>query len=229
MSALRGWHFLGPDRALRYPPHTPVVVGKTLRFDGPPILCQQGLHASVRVASALKYAPAISGLVLCRVTLGGAILADIDKHVATERTCHAMTEADPILHGWACWCAEGALLGASVRAAIDPRSLEAIRVKRAWLRSEASDAELDAARDAARDAAWAVARAVARAAAGDAAGAAARAAAWAAAGAAARAAAGDATRAAAWDAARAAARAAAGDAMADELERRCLAALGETP
>lgn len=95
----------------------------------------------------------------------------------------------PILHEFACRCAEYALSFADKP---DPRSIAAIEAKRKWLRGEITDKELNAARAAA----WAAARAAAGAAAWDAAWAAARdaarAAAWAAAW--------DAARAAAWDA-----------------------------
>lgn len=75
-----------------------------------------------------------------------------------------------ILHEFACWCAEDAL--SHVENA-DERSWNAIKVKRAWLRGEVSDAELaaaeaaaaDAARSAAEAAAWSAARAAAEAAA----------------------------------------------------------------
>ena len=87
-----------------------------------------------------------------------------------------------ILHEFACWCAEDAL--SHVENA-DERSWNAIKVKRAWLRGEASDVARAAARTAAR--------------------AAARTAAWSAAGSAAE----DAARTAAEDAARTAARTAA--------------------
>ena len=75
-----------------------------------------------------------------------------------------------ILHEFACWCAEDALSHAEKP---DERSVTAIKVKRAWLRGEASDEELAAARYAARgaaryaavdatvDAAWAAAWAAA--------------------------------------------------------------------
>ena len=105
----------------------------------------------------------------------------------------------PVLHEYACRCAEYALT--FVREP-DSRSIAAIEAKRKWLRGEISNDDLTAARDAA-DAAWAAAcdaaNAAARAAACDAANAAARAAAWAAV---------DAADAAAWtaDAAWAAAR-----------------------
>lgn len=48
----------------------------------------------------------------------------------------------PILHEFACVCAEYAL---SLIENPDPRSIKAIEVKRAWMRGEATDEELDAA------------------------------------------------------------------------------------
>ena len=86
----------------------------------------------------------------------------------------------PILHEFACRCAEYAL---SFVESPDPRSIAAIVAKRKWLHGGITDAELDsahyaamyaardavlaAAQDAARDAAWAAAWASARAAARD--------------------------------------------------------------
>ena len=52
----------------------------------------------------------------------------------------------PILHEFACRCAEYAL---SFVKNPDPRSIAAIEAKRKWLRGEITDAELYAARDAA--------------------------------------------------------------------------------
>ena len=105
-----------------------------------------------------------------------------------------------ILHEFACWCAEEALSHVEHP---DERSWNAIKVKRAWLRGEASDAELAAARTAAWHAA--------RAAAGDAARTAAWHAAW------------DAT----WDAARTAARDAAWDATREQQVERLKGTLME--
>ena len=68
----------------------------------------------------------------------------------------------PILHEFACRCAEYALSFADNP---DPRSIAAIEAKRKWLRGEITNKELYAARDAARDAARAAARDAARAAA----------------------------------------------------------------
>ena len=74
----------------------------------------------------------------------------------------------PILHEFACRCAEYAL---SFVESPDPRSIAAIEAKRKWLRGEITDAELDAARgearDAAHDAAMYAARIAARVAAQD--------------------------------------------------------------
>ena len=112
---------------------------------------------------------------------------------ATEKLWSVLREKfidAPILHEFACRCAEYAL---SFMDNPDPRSIAAIEAKRKWLRGEITDMELraawatawdaagdaagDAARDAARAAAWAVARDAAWAVARDAADAAASAAA----------------------------------------------------
>jgi hypothetical protein len=166
------WHFCTEDRMTRFAPRMPIVVGETLTHDGPLVLCESGLHASVRAIDALKYAP---GPIVCRVELGGNIRRDTDKCVAEKRTCLAMIDATTIFHEFACCCAEVALLIAEVD---DSRCWQAIEAKRAWLRGEIDDHALAAPRDAARAAAWDAARAAAW----DAAGVAARDAAWVAAG-----------------------------------------------
>jgi hypothetical protein len=205
-----GYHFLAADRHTRraygYPPPVLVEAGQTLTESRPLVMCQVGLHASVRALDALQYAP---GPVVCRVRLGGQILAAADKHCASQRTCLAMADAATVLHEFACWCAEIALQ--AERAAgrePDPRSWAAIEAKRAWLRGEIDDQALAAARAVAWAAAWVAAGNArdARAAARAAASAAARDAAWAAAGV------------AAWDAASAEYNA--------ELERRIAVLLG---
>jgi hypothetical protein len=195
-----------------------VKVGETLTVEPPVILCERGLHASVRAIDALEYAP---GNTLCRVRLSGQIVAPANENklAATERTVLWRADASKLMHVFACWCAAEALrCEEKAGREVDVRSWDAIGTKIAWLDGEATDADLAAARDAARAAAWAAAWAAARDAARDAARAAARDAAWAAAWAAARAAA----RAAAWAAARAAAWAAARDAQAKQFEEMCL-------
>src|SRR3990167_5345665 len=156
------------------------------------------MHGSIRPLDALQYAP---GPIVCRVRLWGDVVQDGDKLVARHREVIAMADATRTLHEFAIWCAERAL---ALIPTPNPRSLNALRVKRAWLDGKATDAELTVARAAARAVAWDAAWA-ARAAARDAARDAARAAAWDAVW--------DAARDAVWDAARdAAARAAAWDA-----------------
>jgi hypothetical protein len=200
---IKAWHFLRADGLTQYSGER-VVVGETLRVDGRIKLCERGLHASVRAIDALQYAP---GPICCRVRMGGEIIHDDDKLVASERTALWMFDATNVLHEMACISATTALLIEEVN---DPRCWAAIEAKRAWLRGELDDAGLAAARAAA----WSAAKAAAWDAAGAAAREAAKGAAWAAARAAARYgawhaawhAAGDSARAAAWDAARYAAR-----------------------
>ena len=106
------------------------------------------------------------------------------RRIPAEERLWAVLRAEfipaPILHEFACRCEEDALSRIDNP---DPRSINAIAVKRRWIAGEATDEELAAARAAAETAADAAARTDTRAAAW-----AARAAAWA----------------AAWDAARAA-------------------------
>ena len=73
---------------------------------------------------------------------------------------------EPILHEFACRCAEEAL---KLVENPDPRCIAAIKAKRRWLRGEISNKELSAARAAARAAASDAARAAASVAASDAA------------------------------------------------------------
>ena len=146
------------------PAHTGVEVGQTLTTEGPL------KYASPRALDALAHA---SGPVICRISSSGKVLA--------------MADATMILHEFGCWYAELALLQAGHEP--DPRSWNAIKVKRKWIKGKATDEELDAARDAAWDAEWeacyvtsdvalAAASAAARDAAWTAASAAARDAAW---------------------------------------------------
>ena len=186
-------HFLSDDGCLANSDGRKVVVGETYRIEDEPILCDYGFHASKCIIDALQYSP---GAMVCQVQLGGTIIDGDDKVVAQERTVLWMYDATRVLHEFALWCAEEAL---KLVDKPDPRSLEALRIKRLWLDGGATDEELSTARDAARAAAWDAAWDAARAAAWDA-----RDAAWAAAW--------DAARAAAWADARDAAWAAAWDA-----------------
>ena len=189
---MKAWHFLQDNGLAQHGYLGIIEVGKTYKVDGDPIPCKHGLHASKRLIDALQYA---TGSLLCRVEMGGKIANEVDKVCAQERTVIWMMDISTILHNFACDEAERVMLAQTTR---DPRIMEAIRVKRLWIKGQATDAELDAARAAGRAAgraaAWAAARAVAWAAA--------RAVAWAAAREAGRAAAREAGRAAAWAAGR---------------------------
>jgi hypothetical protein len=154
-NAIDAWHFLRADGKTNYEPHVLVAAGETLTVDYAPILCERGLHASVRALDAFRYAP---GPIACRVKVWGEVVIGDDKLAGTHRQCVSMIDATNILHEFACRSAEAALLLADVT---DMRCWQAIEAKRAWLRKEIGDAELaaawDAAWDAARAAAWAAA------------------------------------------------------------------------
>lgn len=156
MSKLPGthWHLAaggadGPRMA--YGRKETLVAGKTYRIRRTPIPRVRGFHASKRVIDALHYG---GGPWLSRVTLGGVVIShEGDKHVAQERTHHGFVDATMVLHEFACWCAERALKAEEKAGRkVDPRSWEALKVKRRWLRGEALDGELIAAVNAAYDA-----------------------------------------------------------------------------
>ena len=130
-------------------------------------------------------------------------ILELSEIPAEDRLWYVLREElidAPLLHEFACRCAERAL---SRIENPDPRSVRVIEVKRSWLRGEATDEELAAAWGAAQDAAWGFAWNgvwnASHAAAWEAARAAARDAAWGAAWESDRAAASDAVRNAAWD------------------------------
>ena len=152
------WHFLAEDKRLGYGDWRLVEVGKTLECEGEPALCSNGMHGSVRLIDALRYA---SSPVVCRVEIEGDIVEGDDKLCGRRRTVLWMLDATRILHEFACQCTEDAL---ALVEQPDARSVEGIAAKRKWLRGEITDKELDAAAlaawGAALDAAsWSAARA----------------------------------------------------------------------
>jgi hypothetical protein len=141
-----GWHFSKGREA--YGKQRPFVVGKTYKVRALPRLCRHGLHASARPLDALGYG---SGPIVCRVRLSGTVVVDTDKAVGTARTVLAMADATTVLQGFACWCAEGALVRErEAGREPDPRSWAAIEAKRRWLRGEIDDKALGVAWEAAR-------------------------------------------------------------------------------
>lgn len=219
---MEAWHFLQKDRRLRYGSGELVEVGKTIEIQGAPIMCERGLHASLRAIDALSYAP---GPIVSRVVLGGHIIEGNDKVVATQRTVIWMADATELLFGFSCWVAEEVLKARQAEGyKFEQASFDVIQARRDFQAGKITQDELDrfasAAWSAALSAAWSAARSAARLAALLAA----ESAAWLAAESAAE----SAARLATWSAARSAAGSAAGSvagsaarsAQNEELERR---------
>ena len=141
------WHFLRADKRLCYGDGREVKVGETLTIGGSVKLCKHGFHASEQVIDALSHAP---GSVACLVTLGGEIIHDSDKSVASERTALWIFDAETLLREFACTIAENALF--AERAAgrePDPSAFAAIAITRRWMLGEATGVErADASRAA---------------------------------------------------------------------------------
>ena len=143
---ITAWHFLPANGRLTKGDNRKPVLNRWLHSEGTPKLCHHGLHASVAILDALKYAP---GPVLCRVLLKGDIQHGGDKYVARSRKVIAKADVSLALHKFAIACARRALRRGSNP---DPRSLAALRVKARWLAGKATDEELADAHAAAYDA-----------------------------------------------------------------------------
>lgn len=127
---MEGWHFLQESKTDE--DNRPAAG----RDEGAPEL----YYASKRAIDALGYA---SGPIVCRVDVGETIVEEDDAFAGTGRKVLWMADATQVLHEFACWCAEWTLLRErEVGREPDPRSWKAIKVKRAWLKGEATDAEL---------------------------------------------------------------------------------------
>lgn len=152
------WHFLaGPLPGVLRDGSPAPADGEILTHDDPLILCEQGLHASVRPKDALNYAP---GPIVCRVECSGTIQHDGDKLVCTERRILWRADADATLHAFTRWCA------LSVIHLWDPPQVvrDYLETGREEIRAAAWDAAWGVARGAvawtaADAAAWAAARA----------------------------------------------------------------------
>lgn len=169
------WYFGLKDGLLRFNDNRKVVIGKTHKVEGEPVLCQHGLHASKTIWDALSYAP---GPILYKVRLGGKIVHSSDKSVATERAYLSAIDATDLLHKFARLCALDVVHLWDAPDIVVKHLKTGDESLRAAARDAAWDATRDAARDAAWDAAWDAARDAARAAATAAARAAAREPAW---------------------------------------------------
>ena len=121
--------------------------GVWLEHDGELDMCRSGLHASIDPFDALQYAP---GNILCRVMMGGKIITEDDKLVASRRKIIKRINAEKLMRKFACDCA------LSVAHLWDMPT-----VVREYLTTQKESLRA-AARDAAMDAAWAAAWAAAR-------------------------------------------------------------------
>src|SRR5690606_14687195 len=92
----QAWHFV--NKTLRDGRPVPKD-GEWLKHEGEVVICETGLHASVRVLDALQYAP---GSTICRVTCRGIVTKHDDKFVCTERRIDWRIEnADDVLRAFA--------------------------------------------------------------------------------------------------------------------------------
>ncbi len=155
------YHFLTSDMRAGHSDEPPWTVGETRSIDVEPVLCEQGYHASPTLRDALRYAP---GPIACIVVLGGCVVSDEDKSVATRRTLLSAVNVERELRIFACDCAEHVLHIYEEQYPGDKRPRHAIEVARRFISGKATDAELTAARAAAYAAARAAAYAAARAA-----------------------------------------------------------------
>ena len=93
---IRAWHFIAGGR-LRDGTTAPKD-GKWLKFDDEPILCVQGLHASIDAFDALAFA---QGETLCLVDCAGTVIHESDKLVCTERRIVVRMDATPLFRYFA--------------------------------------------------------------------------------------------------------------------------------
>ena len=143
---MKAWHFVGAT--LRDGSPIPAD-GITLVYPGKPILCEQGLHASLHPFDALRYAP---GATLCLVECSGTVLHQPDKLVCTQRKILARMDATDLLYYFA------RMQALSVAHLWDPEQA----VLDYLMTGENRNAAESAARIAARIAAWSAAESAAR-------------------------------------------------------------------
>jgi len=132
----------------------PLVVGSEYVFDGEPVMCECGYHASRHVFDALNYAP---GPILSRVECKEITDECDDKLVCRRRRVIATIDATKILRKFARLCALDVVHlweAPDIVIRYLKTGAEALR-DAAWIAAwDAWDAAKDAARDAAKDAAW---------------------------------------------------------------------------
>lgn len=143
---IKAWHFLPDDGRLRYGDRRIVEPGSIVTVEGPPRLCEWGMHASRSIMDALTYS---RGSLLCRVWIGGEIVEGDDKIAGTSREVEWMLDARELLFEFACLCAEKACKESRVAQPRDARADSERRLPRLRGRDELLDAASRAQVDAA--------------------------------------------------------------------------------
>ena len=131
------------------------AIGKWLTFNGVPIPCERGLHASPDPFDALQYAP---GDRLHQVYLSGTIVAHgspVNKFASQKRKIIASIDATPIMRLFARRVALDVIHLWDAPPIVKEYLETGDESKRAAAWAAARDAAWDAAWDAARAAAWA--------------------------------------------------------------------------
>lgn len=148
-SALQAWHFISSE-GMTGKDGIKVEPGQTMRVEGKLDVGQNSLHAARRALDALYIG---SGPVVCRVEISGEFLEDRERLCARERKCLWMADATKALFEFACRCAERALAAERNEGRDpDPRVWAVLDARRAWLKSEATEADLAQAVEGARTA-----------------------------------------------------------------------------
>ena len=162
---IKAWYFCQDREA--HGDKRPIEVGITHSFEGTPVLCASGQHASIKPLDALHYG---HGHICYQVELSGEMDIGDDKISAQRRTYLKRIDCTDLLPAFARWCAlqvahlvEGdntdlivRYLEAgdkSIRAAAAAVAWDAVFAAAAGAERSAWAAALDAAGDAALDAA----------------------------------------------------------------------------
>ena len=145
------WHFTD---GLKLRDGQPLEVGKTYVFDGNPVMCRSGYHASREPVDALQYAP---GFQVSVVKCEDITEEQDDKLVCKRRTVVATADARDTILLWAADVAEHAVR--KYYTGTSKASMEAIEMVRRHVRGAATQEECRNAAYAAdaADAAYAVA------------------------------------------------------------------------
>lgn len=98
---MKAFYFSRQDKRLNYGDNRKIRTGVTHKVEGEPVLCENGLHASVNLLDALQYAP---DSYLWLVELSGEIVQGDDKCCATERTYLDGFNAEELLREFAKKC-----------------------------------------------------------------------------------------------------------------------------